>query len=301
MFNDILWDNRAGTRALGTVIGLGIAGDAVADRPLGRRRSGRGRSRDRDQLDAPGDHRHDAAAATRWASTRRSSPEYDTSVAFQPWRTNPNLVGAIMVATDVPPTLMGDYHLPSTSPAVDAAPTAPASVGGINAPTLDIDGERPAERAALRPRRRRDRRGCARRCLPDDRRPRCLRSCRRRPRRRLGRRPQSVDLSDPVEPGPGPRRRAGLVEGRFGVQGQPGGLPDPDPAEPDRNASRASCSSSSRPATARRPTSRSPSTASGQVEISTKSAKQARSSGRRCRRRSSRATSSGPGPLPMGR
>ncbi len=64
--------------------------------------------------------------------------EYDTSVAFLPWRTNPNLVGAIMVATDVPPTLMGDYHIPTSSPARDAANSV-ASVGSVSAPTVDID------------------------------------------------------------------------------------------------------------------------------------------------------------------
>jgi hypothetical protein len=64
---------------------------------------------------------------------------YDTSIALMPWRTNPNFIGAIMVATDVPPTLMGDYHIPTTSPASDN-PNSAASVGTILAPTVDIDG-----------------------------------------------------------------------------------------------------------------------------------------------------------------
>ena len=37
LFNNIFWDNRAGTRAGTTVTGIGLAGDAHADRPLGRR------------------------------------------------------------------------------------------------------------------------------------------------------------------------------------------------------------------------------------------------------------------------
>jgi hypothetical protein len=65
--------------------------------------------------------------------------EYDTSVAFQPWRGSPLLVGAIMVATDVPPTLMGDYHIPTSSAAKDA-PNSAASAGSIAAPSVDIDG-----------------------------------------------------------------------------------------------------------------------------------------------------------------
>ena len=36
---------------------------------------------------------------------------YDTSVSFQVWRTNPAFIGAILVAVEVPPTLMGNYHL----------------------------------------------------------------------------------------------------------------------------------------------------------------------------------------------
>ena len=44
-----------------------------------------------------------------------------------------------MVATDVPPTLMGDYHIPSSSPANDALNSA-ANVGTVAAPAVDIDG-----------------------------------------------------------------------------------------------------------------------------------------------------------------
>ena len=36
LFNNIFWDNRAGTRAGTTVTGLGLAGDATPRRPLGR-------------------------------------------------------------------------------------------------------------------------------------------------------------------------------------------------------------------------------------------------------------------------
>ena len=41
LFNNIFWDNRAGTRAGTTVTGLGLGGDASADRPLGPRRGRR--------------------------------------------------------------------------------------------------------------------------------------------------------------------------------------------------------------------------------------------------------------------
>jgi hypothetical protein len=139
MFNDIFWDNRAGTRAGGTVTGLGIAGDAS---PIVLWDVG---AADGSGTPAPTNSMlHVSLGTTGHASnTYGVDPtfisEYDTSVTFLPWRTNPNQVGAIMVATDVPPTLMGDYHIPTSSPARDAANSV-ALVGTIAAPTVDIDG-----------------------------------------------------------------------------------------------------------------------------------------------------------------
>ena len=139
MFNDILWDNRAGTRALGTVTGIGIAGDVspIVHWDIG--------ASDASGLPNPTHSMLEVTTGTTADPTNTVGVDptfidtYDTSVAFQPWRTNPNLIGAIMVATDVPPTLMGDYHIPTTSPAVDNANSA-ASVGTISAPTIDFDG-----------------------------------------------------------------------------------------------------------------------------------------------------------------
>ena len=64
-------------------------------------------------------------------------------MAFAPWRTNPAFIGAILVAVDLPPNLMGNYHLASNaSPAFNAGA---ASKSGVAAPTTDIDdGARPA-------------------------------------------------------------------------------------------------------------------------------------------------------------
>jgi hypothetical protein len=68
--------------------------------------------------------------------------QYDASVTFQAWRTNPNFVGAILVAADLPPYLLGNYHLQSTSPAINAGAT---SKNGISAPAFDFDNQvRPA-------------------------------------------------------------------------------------------------------------------------------------------------------------
>jgi hypothetical protein len=51
------------------------------------------------------------------------------------------MVGATVVALQLPPNLMGDYHLQAGSPAVRGGVV---SKGGVNAPTFDYDnGPRP--------------------------------------------------------------------------------------------------------------------------------------------------------------
>ena len=35
----------------------------------------------------------------------------DIPLTFTSWRTNINFIGAIMVTADLPPNLMGNYHL----------------------------------------------------------------------------------------------------------------------------------------------------------------------------------------------
>lgn len=77
---------------------------------------------------------------------------YDTSVAGLPWRGNPNFVANVIVAQDVPVTIMGDYHLSGTgSPANNAgaaskaAPSYQQPPANLAAPTFDIDNQpRPA-------------------------------------------------------------------------------------------------------------------------------------------------------------
>jgi SdrD B-like domain/IPT/TIG domain len=138
MFNDIFWDNRAGTQASGTVTGVGLAGDAS---PIVHWDVG---TADASGLPAPTNSMLQVSDGTVVSATNTYGvnptfiSEYDTSVAFQPWRGNVNLVGAIMVATDVPPTLMGDYHIPTSSPARDALNSV-TSVGSVSAPAVDID------------------------------------------------------------------------------------------------------------------------------------------------------------------
>jgi hypothetical protein len=53
-----------------------------------------------------------------------------------PWRGNPNFVGVILVAFDLPPTQMGDYHLLSSSTALNNGTN---NWLGVQAPVRDID------------------------------------------------------------------------------------------------------------------------------------------------------------------
>jgi uncharacterized repeat protein (TIGR01451 family) len=68
---------------------------------------------------------------------------HDIPLSFTSWRTNVNFIGAIMVTADLPPSLLGNYHLPgSGSPAFNLGA---ASKNSLSAPAYDIDKQaRPA-------------------------------------------------------------------------------------------------------------------------------------------------------------
>ncbi|MCV2393294.1 IPT/TIG domain-containing protein [Actinotalea sp. M2MS4P-6] len=144
MFNDILWDNRAGTRAGTTVTGIGLTGDpspidnwdlGVADgtgllAPTGSVI----------QQDA-GTHGY-TTSATNSASDPAVVKSYDVTVSFATWRQNPSFVDATLVTLDAPPSILGDYHLADGSPAIDLG--VPAA-SGVSAPMRDFDEQsRPA-------------------------------------------------------------------------------------------------------------------------------------------------------------
>ena len=138
LFNNVLSDNRSGSRGLGTVLGIGSTGDAT---PINRWDMG---VADGTGLLSPTNSLFEVTTGTNASPTNVVSPNpgvvstYDVALTFSPWRTNPNFVGAILVAVDVPPALLGDYHLQATSAAVNLGA---ASKSGVNAPTVDIDGD----------------------------------------------------------------------------------------------------------------------------------------------------------------
>ncbi len=147
LFNNIFWDNRAGTRGGATVVGIGIAGDAT---PINYWDMG---VADNTGLLSPTNSILQVTTGTVASATNQVGVDptvvapYDTSVTFAPWRTNPNFIGAIMVAADLPPNLMGDYHIPGSSAAVSLG--AASKTNGavtVNAPSTDYDGDgRPAD------------------------------------------------------------------------------------------------------------------------------------------------------------
>ncbi len=154
VFNNIFWDNRAGTRAGTTVTGIGLAGDTL---PINNWDLG---AFDGSGLLAPTNsviQQQNTAAHPYTTSTTNSDVEpavvstYDLSVSFKTWRQNPAFVDSTLVAVEAPPDQMGDYHLSGCPAGASAcnrgAATAPAPIGTgtISAPATDIDDQaRPA-------------------------------------------------------------------------------------------------------------------------------------------------------------
>ena len=113
LFNNIFWDNRAGTRAGTTVTGLGLTGDATAidhwDVGVADGTGLLAPTNSVVQQDAGG-HPY-TTSPTNSSADPPWSPPYDLSVSFATWRQNPAFVDATLVTVEAPPNLMGDYHL----------------------------------------------------------------------------------------------------------------------------------------------------------------------------------------------
>jgi len=145
LFNNIFWDNRAGTRSGTSVTGIGVTGDAT---PLNQWDLG---VADGTGVLAPTNSvvQQDADVHPYTTSVTNSAADpavvstYDVSVSFATWRQNPAFVDATLVTLEAPPNLLGNYHLSSCpSPACNLGA---ASTGGVNAPATDFDNQaRPA-------------------------------------------------------------------------------------------------------------------------------------------------------------
>jgi uncharacterized repeat protein (TIGR01451 family) len=160
LFNDIFYNNWAGTKGINTVTGItpgnndpwdmGVVG--VAGNPLTPTNS----------VLQPSSHPGAASSGTNRTTDPAVNNTLDIPLSFTSWRTNINFIGAIMVTADLPPQLLSDYHLSGTgSPANNlgaasasvptyqrpAAPTPYQASGttSLNSPPYDIDNQtRPA-------------------------------------------------------------------------------------------------------------------------------------------------------------
>jgi hypothetical protein len=141
LFNNIFWDNRAGTRTLTGVTGLGDPNVDVWD--LGTA-DGSGTLAPTNSVIQQNAVAHDGyvASATNSAADPGVIQPIDIPVTFNTWRNNPAFLGAILISADLPPNLLSNYHLGAGSP---AANLGAASKGSIVAPAFDVDNQaRPA-------------------------------------------------------------------------------------------------------------------------------------------------------------
>jgi hypothetical protein len=139
MFNNIFWDNRAGSYDGGTVSGIGLIGDP---NPLFHWDVG---VADSNGLLQPAYSILQTTLGTIPNATNQIGVDplvrstYNTSVGILPWRGNPAFVNVVIVAVEVPATQMGDYHLQAqVSPARNRGVI---SLLGVITSNRDIDGD----------------------------------------------------------------------------------------------------------------------------------------------------------------
>jgi hypothetical protein len=146
LFNNILWDNRAGSRAGTTVTGIGLAGDTTAldhwDVGVADGTGVLAPTSSVIQQNAATEHPY-ATDASNSSADPRVIEAWDLSVSFATWRQNPAFVDANVVAVEQPPDLMGNYHLQACAGGTvsSACDLGAASHAGVNAPATDIDGD----------------------------------------------------------------------------------------------------------------------------------------------------------------
>jgi hypothetical protein len=138
LFNNIFWDNRAGTWTGGGIAGIGQPGDAT---PIYHWDLG---VADGTGLLAPTNSLLQVLTGTIFDGSNVVNQDplvvdaFEVSVQALPWRGNPNFVDPLIVALETRVDLLGDFHLQAISPAVDIGA---AAKDGIDAPSVDIDGD----------------------------------------------------------------------------------------------------------------------------------------------------------------
>jgi hypothetical protein len=142
LFNNIFYNNWAGTRGINTVTGItpgdadpwdmgvvGLGGDLLTPT---------------NSILQPSSH-PGAVMGSNITIDPSVVSTLDIPLTFTSWRTNINFVGSLMVTADLPPNLLGNYHIQSTSQAINhgkntqAVPAYQQPPNNVNAPSFDID------------------------------------------------------------------------------------------------------------------------------------------------------------------
>lgn len=152
LFNNIFWDNWAGTKGINTVTGItpadayhwdmGVVGTPYQLSPTNS------------ILQSETVNQNDVVASptNKVDQNPLVTSTKDIPLSFTSWRTNINFIGAIMVTADLPPQLLSNYHLIGNwSPAFNAGaaskavPSYQQPPATLAAPAFDIDNQgRPA-------------------------------------------------------------------------------------------------------------------------------------------------------------
>jgi len=141
LFNNIFWDNRAGSAGATGVLGIGAAGDLT---PINNWDMANTSAASSTQYLTPTNSTLQTTTGTIASGTNvvglTANPlvvtPHDIPLTFTTWRANINSTGAIMVTADLTPGAMGNYHIQLGSPAINLGAISKAS---IPAPAFDID------------------------------------------------------------------------------------------------------------------------------------------------------------------
>jgi hypothetical protein len=149
LFNNIFWDNRAGSWDGAGLRGIGLTSDpgAINLWDLGVT-DGIGNLSPTYSIltETPINplHPYNASPTNLLGANPAIVAAFETTVQVLPLRADPHFVGSITIALDVPPTQMGNYHLTSGSPAINAGAASQAAgqpPSPVSAPALDIDSQ----------------------------------------------------------------------------------------------------------------------------------------------------------------
>jgi hypothetical protein len=149
LFNDIFYNNWAGTKGTNTVTGIGVGGSADTDPwDMGVVGMAGNLLSPTNSILQPNIHPGVIASGSNSTTNPAVVSTLDIPLTFTSWRTNVNFVGAIMVTADLPPNLLGNYHLSGTgSPAYNhgaaskSVPSYQQPPSSLAAPAFDIDNQ----------------------------------------------------------------------------------------------------------------------------------------------------------------